>query len=57
MQIIPAIDFKDGKVVNLKQGRLDEATDLSVTDYQLNEALTLLKGINILAKGKDAPKG
>ncbi len=26
MQIIPAIDFKDGKVVNLKQGRLDQAT-------------------------------
>lgn len=26
MQIIPAIDFKDGKVVNLKQGRLDAST-------------------------------
>ena len=26
MQVIPAIDFKDGKVVNLKQGRLDEST-------------------------------
>ncbi len=26
MQIIPAIDFKDGKCVNLKQGRLDELT-------------------------------
>ena len=26
MDIIPAIDFKDGKVVNLKQGRLEEST-------------------------------
>ena len=26
MKIIPAIDFKDGKVVNLKQGRLEEST-------------------------------
>ncbi len=26
MQIIPAIDFQDGKVVNLKQGRPDQAT-------------------------------
>ena len=26
MQIIPAIDFKDGKVVNLKQGQLDQTT-------------------------------
>ncbi len=29
MEIIPAIDFKDGKVVNLKQGRLDETTTYS----------------------------
>ena len=29
MQIIPAIDLKDGKVVNLKQGRLDQATTYS----------------------------
>ena len=29
MQILPAIDFKDGKVVNLKQGRLDELTAYS----------------------------
>ena len=29
MQIIPAIDFKDGKVVNLKQGRLDQVTTYS----------------------------
>ncbi len=35
----------------------DEVTDLSATDYQLNEALTLLKGINILATDKDVPKG
>jgi phosphoribosylformimino-5-aminoimidazole carboxamide ribotide isomerase len=26
VQIIPAIDFKDGKVVNLKQGQLDQTT-------------------------------
>lgn len=29
MQIIPAIDFKDGKVVNLKQGQLEETTTYS----------------------------
>lgn len=29
MQIIPAIDFKDGKVVNLKQGQLDKTTTYS----------------------------
>lgn len=29
MDIIPAIDFKDGKVVNLKQGRLEETTTYS----------------------------
>jgi len=29
VEIIPAIDFKDGKVVNLKQGRLDESTTYS----------------------------
>ncbi|MBV1879294.1 MAG: 1-(5-phosphoribosyl)-5-[(5-phosphoribosylamino)methylideneamino]imidazole-4-carboxamide isomerase [Pseudomonadales bacterium] len=29
MQIIPAIDFKDGKVVNLKQGQLAETTTYS----------------------------
>ena len=29
MQIIPAIDFKDGKVVNLKQGRLELSTTYS----------------------------
>lgn len=29
MQIIPAIDFKDGKVVNLRQGQLDQSTTYS----------------------------
>jgi len=29
LQIIPAIDFKNGKVVNLKQGRLDQMTTYS----------------------------
>ena len=29
MQIIPAIDFKNGKVVNLKQGQLDQMTTYS----------------------------
>ena len=29
MQVIPAIDFKDGKVVNLKQGQLDQTTTYS----------------------------
>ena len=29
MQIIPAIDFKGGKVVNLKQGRLELSTTYS----------------------------
>jgi hypothetical protein len=26
--------------------------DLALTDYQLNEALTLLKGLNILARSR-----
>ena len=29
MEVIPAIDFKDGKVVNLKQGRLEATTTYS----------------------------
>ena len=29
MQILPAIDFKDGKVVNLKQGQLEQTTTYS----------------------------
>jgi len=29
LQVIPAIDLKDGKVVNLKQGRLDQTTTYS----------------------------
>ncbi len=29
MQVIPAIDFKDGKVVNLRQGQLDQSTTYS----------------------------
>ncbi len=29
MQVIPAIDFKDGKVVNLKQGQLEQTTTYS----------------------------
>lgn len=29
MQIIPAIDFKDGKVVNLRRGKLDQSTTYS----------------------------
>lgn len=29
MEIIPAIDFKDGKVVNLKQGQLEQTTTYS----------------------------
>ena len=29
MQIIPAIDFKDGRVVNLKQGQLEQTTEYS----------------------------
>jgi phosphoribosylformimino-5-aminoimidazole carboxamide ribotide isomerase len=29
MEIIPAIDFKDGQVVNLKQGQLDQTTTYS----------------------------
>lgn len=34
-----------------------ESVDLASTDYQLNEALTLLKGLNILSAGKSKPKG
>ena len=29
MQVIPAIDFRDGKVVNLKQGQLNRITTYS----------------------------
>ncbi|MDZ7685217.1 MAG: S41 family peptidase [Gammaproteobacteria bacterium] len=32
------------------EGTSPETTDLAATDYQLNEALTLLKGLNILAR-------
>lgn len=35
----------------------DETTDLIAKDYQLNEALTLLKGINILTAKNKQPKG
>jgi carboxyl-terminal processing protease len=30
----------------------DDSADIASTDYQLNEALTLLKGLNVLAKAK-----
>ena len=38
MDVIPAIDFKEGKVVNLRQGKLDQTTTYSedpmgMTDY------------------------
>ncbi len=35
----------------------EETVDLASTDYQLNEALTLLKGLKILSAGKSKPKG
>lgn len=39
-------------------GREDDANaELASTDYQLNEALTLLKGISILSPRKPEPKG
>ena len=31
--------------------------ELASKDYQLNEALSLLKGINILAKKSEPPQG
>ncbi len=34
-----------------------ESVDLASTDYQLNEALTLLKGLQILSGGKSKPQG
>lgn len=34
----------------------EESEDLAQTDYQLNEALTLLKGLNILAAKKKEPQ-
>lgn len=34
-----------------------ETVDLASTDYQLNEALTLLKGLKILTSGKNKPQG
>jgi carboxyl-terminal processing protease len=41
----------------VKEDKDDDTMDLSATDYQLNEALILLKGINILSAKSKQPKG
>ena len=52
MEIIPAIDFKDGQVVNLKQGRLDESTTYSAdpiatADRWVSEGATRLHLVDL----------
>jgi len=52
VEIIPAIDFKDGQVVNLKQGRLDESTTYSAdpiatADRWVSEGATRLHLVDL----------
>ncbi len=52
MQIIPAIDFKDGKVVNLKQGQLDRSTTYSddpvgMADHWVNQGCERLHLVDL----------
>ncbi len=42
---------------DLKDPEKEKKVDLAATDYQLNEALTLLKGLNILATKTKQPQG
>ena len=52
MDIIPAIDFKDGKVVNLRQGRLEESTVYSddpvgMADYWVKQGARRLHLVDL----------
>jgi len=52
LEIIPAIDFKDGKVVNLKQGQLDQLTTyshdpVSVADSFVEQGATRLHLVDL----------
>lgn len=52
MEIIPAIDFKDGQVVNLKQGQLDQTTTYSsdpvgMADRWVSEGATRLHLVDL----------
>ena len=52
MQINPAIDFKDGKVVNLKQGQLEETTTYSddpvgMADHWVNQGCERLHLVDL----------
>ena len=52
MQIIPAIDFKDGKVVNLKQGQLDRSTvysddPVSMADHWVSQGCERLHLVDL----------
>lgn len=52
MMIIPAIDFKDGKCVNLKQGRLDQSTvysddPLAMADLWVSKGATRLHLVDL----------
>ena len=52
MEIIPAIDFKDGRVVNLKQGQLEQTTEYSddpigTADRWVNEGATRLHLVDL----------
>ncbi len=52
MEVIPAIDFRDGKVVNLRQGRLDQLTAYSgdpvgMADHWVGQGATRLHLVDL----------
>lgn len=52
MEVIPAIDFKDGKVVNLKQGQLDQSTIYSddpvgMADHWISQGATRIHLVDL----------
>ncbi|MEX2489282.1 MAG: hypothetical protein WD356_07095, partial [Pseudomonadales bacterium] len=49
-------ETKESGPTLISTGEDEESEDLAQTDYQLNEALTLLKGLNILAAKKKEPQ-
>jgi phosphoribosylformimino-5-aminoimidazole carboxamide ribotide isomerase len=60
MQIIPAIDFKDGKVVNLKQGQLDRSTvysddPVSMADHWVSQGCERLHLVDLDGAFKGSP--
>ena len=60
MQVIPAIDFKDGKVVNLKQGQLEQTTTYSedpigMADYWVSQGAERLHLVDLDGAFEGAP--